>query len=204
MRTGIITFEGGEGAGKTTQAALLKEYLEKTGRRVVSIRDPGGSELSENIRKLFLGCQMDAMTELMLLLAARRNNITAVIKPALDAGSVVIIDRFIDSTLVYQGVAGGLGTDKVRAMMTDTGTWLEPDITFLLDIDPEIACTRYVPSDRFETRGIKMQKIIRQGFLNICIKKRHHIINAGMTKEVIFEEIKKVMENMIHITGNKR
>ncbi len=71
----IISLEGGEGVGKTTQAALLKEYLEKQGRRVVSFREPGGSKLSENIRKLFLGCQMDTMTELMLLLAARRDNI---------------------------------------------------------------------------------------------------------------------------------
>jgi dTMP kinase len=197
MLTGIITFEGGEGVGKTTQAALLKEYLEKIGRRVVSFRDPGGSELSENIRKLFLSYQMDATTELMLLLAARRTNITTIIKPALDAGSVVIIDRFIDSTLVYQGIARGLGIDNVRNLMENTHTLIEPDLTFLLDIDPEIAFSRFTPSDRFEMRGLEMQKIIRQGFLDVCKEKRHHVIDADNSKEIIFEEIEKITGNLI-------
>jgi dTMP kinase len=200
----IITLEGGEGVGKTTQASLLKDFLDKIGRRVISLREPGGSALSESIRTLFLKNQMDTMTELMLLLAARRDNIKTLIEPALNAGSVVIIDRFIDSTLVYQGIAGGLGIEPVRDLMKATGTWLDPDITFLLDIDPETACTRYIPSDRLEMRGLKIQKIIRQGFLDVCKEKRHHVIEADMPKEKIFEEIKKVTENMIHVTGDKR
>jgi dTMP kinase len=192
MQTGIITFEGGEGAGKTTQAALLKEYLEKKGRRVVSLRDPGGSELSENIRKLFLSHPMDSMTEVMLLLAARRNNIATIIMPALDAGKIVIIDRFIDSTLVYQGIAGGLGIENVRKLMEITGTLIEPDLTFLLDMDPETAYSRFIPSDRLEQRGLETQKIIRQGFLDVCKKERHRVIDADMPEEKIFEEIEKL------------
>jgi dTMP kinase len=193
----IITFEGGEGSGKTTQAALLKDFLEKKGRRVISLREPGGSALSEGIRTLFLKNQMDAMTELMLILAARRDNMKTLIEPAINAGSVVIIDRFIDSTLVYQGIAGGLGIEPVKDLMKATGTWLEPDITFLLDIDPEIACDRYTPSDRLERRGLKIQKIIRQGFLDICNEKRHHVIKADNSKEIIFEEIKQVIGDLI-------
>ena len=198
----IISLEGGEGVGKTTQAALLKEYLEKQGRRVVSFREPGGSKLSENIRKLFLGCQMDTMTELMLLLAARRDNIKTFIEPAVNIGSVVIIDRFIDSTLVYQGIAGGLGIDSVRNLMGISDTWLEPDLTFLLDINPEIAFSRFTPSDRLEMRGLKIQKIIRQGFLDVCKEKRHHVIDADKSKEIIFEEIKKVTGDLIFETGD--
>jgi dTMP kinase len=193
----IISFEGGEGVGKTTQAALLKEYLEKNGRGVVSFRDPGGSELSENIRKLFLAFQMDTMTEMMLLLAARRNNIATIIKPALDAGRVVIIDRFIDSTIVYQGIVGGLGKENVRNMMEITHTLIEPDLTFLLDMDPEIAYSRFTPSDRLEKRGLDTQKIIRQGFLDVCKGKRHHVIDADRPKEIMFEEIKEVTGNLI-------
>ncbi|HEY9161899.1 MAG TPA: dTMP kinase [Desulfomonilia bacterium] len=189
----IITFEGGEGSGKTTQAALLKEYLEKQGRQVVSLREPGGSNLSEYIRKLFLAHPMDSMTELMLLLAARRNNISSVIMPALDAGKTVVIDRFIDSTLVYQGIAGGLGIENVRNLMKMTGTLIEPDLTFLLDIDPAIAYSRFMPADRLETRGIETQKIIRQGFLDICRGKRHHVIDAEKPEEKVFEEIEKVI-----------
>ena len=198
----IVSLEGGEGAGKTTQAALLKEYLEKQGRQVVSFREPGGSKLSENIRTLFLGCQMDAMTELMLVLAARRDNIKTLIEPAVSAGSVVIIDRFIDSTLVYQGIAGGLGTDSVQNLMKITHTWLEPDLTFLLDINPEIAFSRFTPSDRLEMRGLEMQKIIRKGFLDVCKEKRHHVIDADKPKEIIFEEIKKVTWDLIFETGD--
>jgi dTMP kinase len=188
----IISFEGGEGVGKTTQAALLKEYLEKKGRRVVSLREPGGSELSENIRKLFLSYPMDTMTELMLLLAARRNNIVSVIMPALDAGKVVIIDRFIDSTLVYQGIAGGLGIENVRNLMEITKTLIEPDLTFLLDIDPAIAYSRFIPSDRLETRGIETQKTIRQGFIDVCRERRHNVIDAGKPEEKVFEEVEKL------------
>ncbi len=188
----IISFEGGEGVGKTTQAALLKEYLQKKGRQVVSLREPGGSELSENIRKLFLTHPMDSMTELMLLLAARHNNIASVIMPALDAGKIVIIDRFIDSTLVYQGIAGGLGIENVRNLMEITKTLIEPDLTFLLDIDPAIAYSRFTPADRLETRSIETQKIIRQGFLDVCIEKRHIVIDAGKPEEKVFEEIKKL------------
>ena len=198
----IVSLEGGEGVGKTTQASLLKEYLEKQGRQVVSFREPGGSKLSENIRTLFLGCQMDAMTELMLVLAARRDNIKTLIEPAVSAGSVVIIDRFIDSTLVYQGIAGGLGTDSVRNLMEITHTWLEPDLTFLLDINPEIAFSRFIPSDRLEMRGLEMQKIIRKGFLDVCKEKRHHVIDADKPKEIIFEEIKKVTWDLIFETGD--
>lgn len=189
----IISFEGGEGVGKTTQTALLKEHLEKIGRRVVSFRDPGGSELSENIRRLFLSHPMDPMTELMLLLASRRNNIATIITPALKAGKIVILDRFIDSTFVYQGIAGGLGIENVRKLMEFTGTLIEPDLTFILDMDPETAYTRFTPSDRLETRNLETQKIIRQGFLDICKDKRHHVIDADMPEGKIFEEIEKIV-----------
>jgi dTMP kinase len=189
----IITLEGGEGAGKTTQAALLKEYLEQKGRRVVSLREPGGSPLSESIRGLFLECKMDSMSELMLLIAARRENIKTIVEPALRDGFTVIIDRFIDSTLVYQGIVGGIGLQKTRGLMEEAGVWLEPDITFLLDIDPEKASARYVPSDRLEMRGPVVQQKIRQGFLEVCSEKRHRVIKADKSLDEISNEIRNMI-----------
>ena len=185
----IITFEGGEGVGKTTQTALLAVHLEKEGRSVVTIREPGGSALSEKIRALFVESPMDAMTELLLVLASRRENITQIIEPVQEAGKTIIIDRFIDSTLVYQGLVGGLGIEKVKAIMQATGTWLEPDTTFVLDMAPELACSRFAPSDRFEHRDTDYHRRLREGFLAISTDKRHRIIDAAQSQEGVFRAI---------------
>ncbi|HDM32534.1 MAG TPA: dTMP kinase, partial [Deltaproteobacteria bacterium] len=104
----IISFEGGEGVGKTTQIRLLSSYLEKEHIPWVSIREPGGSPISERIRSLFLENDLDPRAELLLVLASRRVNIKKVIEPALSEGNIVIIDRFLDSTLVYQGILGDI------------------------------------------------------------------------------------------------
>jgi dTMP kinase len=189
----IISFEGGEGAGKSTHAALLKDYLQNQGRRVTQLREPGGSNISESIRTLFLNHQMDTMTELLLLLAARCENIKTIIEPAVKDGSIVIIDRFIDSTIVYQGIAGGLGIDKVKELMKLSGTWLIPDITILLDIEYEKALSRYSPSDRFECRNIDYHNKIRHGFLDICHEKRHIQINSDAPEQTIFDKIVKTV-----------
>jgi len=187
----IISFEGGEGAGKSTQAALLKNFLENNKRRVVLIREPGGSYISERIRSIFLENQMDTITDLMLILAGRRENIKTVIEPAVKDGSIVIIDRFIDSTIVYQGIAGGLGIDKVKKIMELSGTWLIPDITILLDIEYEKAKSRYTPSDRYEKKNAAFHNKIRQGFLDICNEERHIQVHADATEQTIFDTIVK-------------
>lgn len=190
----IITFEGGEGVGKTTQAALLKRHLASENRPVVSLREPGGSVLSEKIRALFLGEAMDPLTELLLILAGRRENIAAIIEPALAAGSIVIIDRFIDSTLVYQGLAGGIGIERVRRIMQATDTWLVPDLTFVLDLDPGLSSKRYSPDDRFEFRDPDYHLRLREGFISIATEPRHRIIDTSAPKPAVFETVRQAVD----------
>jgi dTMP kinase len=160
----------------------------------VAFREPGGSTLSEKIRPLILHEAMDTLTELMLILAGRRENITTIIHPALASGTTVIIDRFIDSTLVYQGLAGGLGIERVREIMQATHTWLIPDLTFVLDLDPALATTRYTPADRFEHQDQTFHQRLRQGFLQIATEPRHRIIDTSQPKQTVFETIRAALE----------
>jgi len=190
----IITFEGGEGAGKTTQAALLKQYLESKNRPVVRLREPGGSTLSEKIRPLVLHETMDPLTELLLILASRRENITTIIEPALNSGRIVIIDRFIDSTLVYQGLTGGLSVERVRKIMQATDTWRVPDLTFVLDLAPALAARRYTPDDRFERQDLDYHRRLREGFLHIATEPRHRIIDTREPKHAVFEAVRAAVE----------
>ncbi len=195
----IITFDGGEGSGKTTNAARLCSYLAMKGLPWLSLREPGGSSLSEQIRSLFLKNDMDPMTELMLVLASRRRNIQEIVEPGLAAGKIVIIDRFIDSTMVYQGIMGGLGEQTVRSIMEMSGTWIEPDLTFVLDVMPEIALSRIDPSDRFERQGIEYHRKLRDAFLGLAVQRRHRIIDTnqepGLVQTRIFQESESVLEH---------
>ena len=177
----LISFEGGEGVGKTTHTRLLKEALELKGLPVLMLREPGGSSLSEQIRILFKANDLDPMTELLLVLAARRHNLINIIEPALVAGQIVIVDRFIDSTLVYQGLLRGLGLDLVEAMMRSSFTWLEPDLTLVLDLYPDKALERIADpaSDRFDSLCIDDHCLIRDGFIKLANQKRHRLIATG-------------------------
>lgn len=181
----IITFEGGEGAGKTTNAAHLCSFLTMKGLPWLSFREPGGSSLSEKIRGLFLENDMDPLTELMLILASRRRNIEELVEPGLAAGKVIVIDRFIDSTLVYQGIVGGLGVRFVRSLMEQTGTWVEPDLTLVLDVDPQDALGRIDPSDRFELQGMEYHRGLREAFLGLATEARHRVIDTGRERSVV-------------------
>jgi len=193
----IISFEGGEGVGKSTHALHLCSYLSKKELPWLSLREPGGSLISEEIRPLFLKEGLDTMTELLLVLASRKQNIKELIEPALQEGSIVIIDRFIDSTIVYQGIAGGLGPDLVRHVMEQTGTWLEPDLTFVMDIDPATALKRITPGDKFENRGIRYHQKLRKAFLDIATDKRHRIINADRDNMEVAREIISIVEELL-------
>lgn len=192
----IITFEGGEGAGKSTQAARLISYLESEGLTCLSLREPGGSPFSEEVRALFFREGLDVMTELLLVLASRRQNIRDIIEPALARDSIVVIDRFIDSTLVYQGMVDGLGVENVRAIMRSTGTWLEPDLTFVLDVDPGISLARIRPEDKFERRGKQFHEKLREGFREIAKEPRHYLIDSGRDHDKVHQEIRNVLEDL--------
>jgi dTMP kinase len=151
----FVTFEGLDGSGKSTQADLLRKHLEESGREVVATREPGGTQLGEEIRELLLGgTEISPWAEAALFAAARAELVAEVIRPALERGADVVCDRYLDSSLAYQGIARGLGVDRVLALNTDAIRGLLPDVTFLLLIDPEEAALRSgEASDRIEREG---------------------------------------------------
>jgi dTMP kinase len=139
----FVTFEGGEGSGKSTQAELLRGRLEAEGRRVIQLREPGGTKLGEDLRQLLLGSTSIApKTELLLFLAARSELVQKMIKPAIEAGIDVICDRFIDSTAVYQGYGRGLDLALIDTLNTAVTEGYRPDLTVLLDLDPDTGLAR--------------------------------------------------------------
>jgi dTMP kinase len=151
----FVTFEGLDGSGKSTQVELLRAHLEESGREVVATREPGGTKLGEEIRELLLGgTEISPWAEAALFAAARAELVAEVIRPALERGADVVCDRYLDSSLAYQGIARGLGVDRVLALNTDAIRGLLPDVTFLLLIDPEEAALRSgEASDRIEREG---------------------------------------------------
>jgi len=151
----FVTFEGLDGSGKTTQAELLAKHLEEAGREVVATREPGGTELGEKVRELILGdSDISPWAEAALFAAARAQLVDSVIKPALERGADVVCDRYLDSSLAYQGLARGLGVDRVLALNIDAIRGILPDVTFLLLIDPDEAARRSgSASDRIEREG---------------------------------------------------
>jgi dTMP kinase len=193
----FLTFEGVDGSGKSTQARLLADRLRADGCEVVLTREPGGSAGGEDIRKLLLEGDPDRWspeTEILLFTAARRDHLERVIRPALAAGHVVISDRFADSTRIYQGVTrGDLRTtvDKLHSLMIAQ----EPDLTFLVDIDPTIglrrALARRGTEERFEEFGLSMQQKMRAGFLDLARDQpdRFRIIDGHGDLETVAKHI---------------
>ena len=170
-RSGLfVTFEGTEGAGKSTLIRTLAEQLKARGAQVTLTREPGGSEVAEKIRSLILDHPMDAYTELFLYEAARAEHLAKTVMPALESGTILLCDRFTDSSLAYQGFARGLPWDKVKALNKIATRGLKPDLTVLVDIDPAVGLERTQKrgadqSNRFEAEGVEFQKKVRQGFL---------------------------------------
>lgn len=200
-RAPFITFEGGEGAGKSTQAKLLAEKLIAGRRKVVITREPGGSPGAEQIRKLLVEGEPDRWTplaETLLFLAARADHISRVIEPALAAGEWVICDRFIDSTVVYQGVARGLGAAHVRALQKTAGT-LEPDLTIVIDVEPRAGLMRTQrrgkAENRFEQFDAEFHHRLRNAFLQIARDESHRciVIDGAQPAEIVAAEIWRIV-----------
>ena len=193
IKAQFITLEGVDGSGKSTQAKLLKEALEAEGHSVLLTREPGGSPGAEEIRSLVLEGEPDrwsAETEILLFTAARRDHLERTILPALGAGTIVICDRFVDSTRVYQGLTRGDlrdVVDKLHALMIGR----EADLTLLFDMDPKLglarAKARQTSEERFEDMGLEMQLAMRQGFLALAkgAPERFAMIDAGRDIEAI-------------------
>ena len=200
MKKGLfITFEGGDGSGKTTQINLLKDYLKSKNIEAITVREPGGVSISEKIRCLILDTQytdMDKITEMLLYAAARAQLVSQVILPALNQGRAVICDRFVDSSYVYQGFARGLGIDVVQNVNNIATQKLVPDITFFMDIDPTTAMNRRLNCgnpDRLENEGVSFQEKVYEGYIELSkmFPNRIKTINASLGIKEIFSDIKK-------------
>ena len=203
VRGRFITFEGGEGCGKSTQIARLKDSLEKGGVEVVLVREPGGTWLAEEIRRLIKDQDSETpcvRAELLLFLAARAQLVRNVIRPALDAGKWVLSDRFSDSTVAYQGYGRGLPLDVISEVNDFACDGLKPDLTILLDVPPETALARMrsreaarnLKADRFEREGDGFHDRIRRGFAELAKAEPGRIVTidaSGSPDEVAIKVI---------------
>ena len=195
----FISFEGGEGVGKSTQIELLKTSLTKKNINVLSTREPGGTKEGELIRKFLVSGEIsswDSYSESLLFNALRREHINKIINPSLFKGDIVLCDRFIDSTIVYQGVGGGINETLLLSLHKNFCYDLYPDITFFLSLDPKVGIDRTLSrnnktENRFENMGLSYHQKIQDGFKALSDKnnKRFFEINAELSVEKISNQI---------------
>lgn len=167
----FIVFEGGEGAGKSTQEVLLADALGERGHRVVRTREPGGTPAAEQIRAIVLSpdnAGLDPRAEALLFAAARGEHVARIVRPALERGDIVICDRYLDSSVAYQGYARDLGVDRVRNLSLWATRDLVPDLTVVLDVDPAVGLSRLGSPDRLEAEPIEYHRAVRQAYLDIA------------------------------------
>ena len=193
----FITFEGIDGSGKSTQIRKLAKFLEDNGFDIIITREPGGSVGGEEIRNLLLQGAVDrwsAETEILLFTAARRDHLERIILPALQGGKIVICDRFTDSTRMYQGMRGPKLRDLVDKLTKEVIN-CDPDLTIVIDIDPEIslerAKSRKTAEERFEDFGVDLQKKMRRGFLDLSreFSSRIEVVNGQQSVDELAKEI---------------
>jgi dTMP kinase len=198
----FITFEGPEGGGKSTLVRSIGAYLESQGRSVLSTREPGAGILGGQIRNLLLhGEGISAETELFLFLADRSHHVSTMILPALSEGKIVLCDRFSDSTRVYQGYARGLN-DTFLKLGNDFATHgLEPDLTFLLDLDPEVGLSRIKNRDRLDAEPIEFHHKVREGFVSLCKSEpeRWRLIDADQPSQLVEAEVIQILTERLEL-----
>jgi len=190
----FIVFEGGEGAGKSTQSNALADYLRARGHNVLCTREPGGTPAAEAIRAVLLdpaNAGLDDRAEALLFAAARGDHAARVIKPGLERGDIVISDRYLDSSVAYQGVARGLGAERVAELSLWATGGLVPDLTIVLDVDPALGLARVVGPDRLESEPIEWHARVRQAFLDIATEHpdRYLVLDGSRPAEDLAVEI---------------
>ncbi len=210
-RGAFITFEGGEGAGKSTQIALLAAHLRSRGHEVVETAEPGGTPIGKQIRRIFLDAanhELAPMAELLLVFAARAQHIEQVIAPALAGGRIVLCDRFTDSTWVYQGVVRGLGTERVRTVDGIACGGMKPDLTLLLDIPAELGLERARarnaaqeanPETRLDDQEIGFHRKVREGYLELARlePERIRVIEAGRSRGAVSAQVREEVDRIV-------
>lgn len=211
--TRFISFEGGDGSGKTTQLRLLESYLVSRGKACLCTREPGGTTLGKMIRRVLLeaGAQeISFSTELFLYLADRSQHVQEIVRPALESGKIVLSDRFTDSTIAYQGYGRGVDLDMLRRLNQMASSRIAPDLTLLLDCPVEVGLARTEkrsleqPSgknrkDRFERERLDFHERVRQGFLDLARAEpeRIHVVDASRSVQEIRDQIRKIVDERV-------
>tara|TARA_B100001059_G_C17686685_1_gene502707 strand:+ start:270 stop:932 length:663 start_codon:yes stop_codon:yes gene_type:complete len=206
----FITFEGGEGVGKSTNIEFCRNLLQQQGIDVIVTREPGGTEIAEIIREELLKKphqeRMSDITELLLVFAARAQHIEALIKPALARGSWVLCDRFTDSTIAYQGFGRGLEIKLIDQLKLIAQQGIEPDKTFLLDAPVDIGMGRAIsrgPADRFEVEQLDFFNRVREGFLSIASSspERVEIVDAGQVLSEVQSDLQTAINLLLNVSN---
>lgn len=205
LKQGIfITFEGGEGSGKTTLIESLFRHLTAEGYTVLKTREPGGTKFGEDLRKILLDHKdpISPYAELSLFLASRAQHVAEVIGPALEEGKIVLCDRFNDSSVAYQGAARGLGMEKVRAFCEFVCQGVNPHLTLYLNLDPEIGLARAAKArekDRIEAETLMFHRRIQEAYIAIhrAEQARFRLINAELPPDRVFDEAMKLIHPLL-------
>lgn len=191
----LITVEGVDGAGKSTQMAVIDQALRERGIDLVRTREPGGPETAEKIRKLLLNEPMSPKCELMLMFAAREENLDKIIRPALAKGQWVLCDRFTDASYAYQGYGRGRSIEEIRALENFVHPDLKPDLTVLFDVPTEVAAARLSGKlDRFEKESQDFHRRVREGYLRMAKAEpeRFYVVDGTQTPEQISAQLREV------------
>lgn len=197
----FITFEGIDGCGKSTQLNLLAEHLKSNGTDVVITREPGAKGLGEKLREILLNYdgEVSSNCEAFLFLADRAQHIDTIVKPAIEAGKVVLCDRHTDSTIAYQGYGRGVDLEQIKMLNKLATSGFSPDLTFIFDLDIETAFARVGKTqDRMESAGLDFFERVRKGYLEIAKQEpdRVKVINSKDSIEDIFKQVKNVVERL--------
>ncbi len=205
MRGKFITIEGTDGSGKSTQIELLMDYLRKKGADVIFTREPGGTQISEKIREIILdvnNSEMTGITEALLYAAARSQHVEEKIIPALEAGKIIICDRFVDSSIAYQGAARGLGAEKIMGINEAALHGIIPDMTLFFDLSPEKGILRKKNEralDRLEKEKMDFHEKVYEGYKNLCKKYPERIkpIDADRSIDEVHSEVIEVIDGLL-------
>jgi len=203
MKGKFITFEGSEGSGKSTQSKLLYRYLKRKGFKVICLREPGGTKVSEKIRKILLDAKNDSITpmsEMLLYMAARAQLVSEIIKPALKNGRIVVCDRFLDSTIAYQGYGLGIDIQLIKCLGEYATSGIKPDLTIFLELPLKRGLShRQQAKDRIEKRSLAYHSRVLKGYFKLAVlePKRIKMVKVNRDKNKTQAEIRRLVDRFL-------